>query len=505
MPVKSSSPLHLMLWALMVTLLSVVLYLASRYSYLLFHIAVEIFSIVIACGVFMLSWNGRDRRGADPLTFLGIAYLFVAVIDLVHTLAYRGMNIIAVDSNTPTQLWIAARYLQSLTLLVFGILVIREKTPAYGFVFAAYTTLTTLVLLSIFPWRLFPYCFVEGEGLTPFKKISEYIISGLLLVSAWLVQRTRRQLGDDVRRCLVLAIAFTVASELAFTFYVDSYGLSNLIGHYFKIFAFYFVYRALIADQIKSRVRQIRELTETRNALAESGQELKEANAAKDKFLAILAHDLRNPFSGLQTLADLVAGRYDELDDESRRRYCRMISEGASQGLELLNQLLSWAKSQSGKIHWEPRRFNLKSIVDEEIGLLSGLATNKQIDLKARIDEDTEVFADPQMISTVVRNFLSNSIKFTPPGGSVLLAADPRSGFVEVAVSDTGIGIKKAELEKLFRIDVHYSTKGTNDEMGNGLGLLLCKEFVEKHNSRISVESEPGRGSTFKFTLPRPD
>ena len=155
-----------------------------------------------------------------------------------------------------------------------------------------------------------------------------------------------------------------------------------------------------------------------------------------------------------------------------------------------MNQLLSWAKSQSGKIHWEPRRFNLKSIVDEEIELLSGLATNKQIALKTRIDEDTEVFADPQMISTVVRNFLSNSIKFTPPGGSVLLAADPRSSFVEVAVSDTGIGIRKAELEKLFRI---------------GLGLLLCKEFVEKHNSRISVESEPGRGSTFKFTLPRPD
>jgi signal transduction histidine kinase len=504
MAVKPSAALKVLTTALMVACLSAALYLASLYSYLLFHSLVEIFSIVIACGVFMLSWNARNRDGADPLTFLGIAYLFVAVLDLVHTLVYRGMNIFPLDSNTPTQLWIAARYLQSLTLLLFGIIVLRAKKPAYGLTFAGYTAATVLVLLCVFTWQVFPLCFVEGVGLTPFKKISEYAISALLIAAALLVQRARRQLGDGVRRRLVLAIAFTVASELAFTFYVDSYGLSNLIGHYFKIFAFYFVYRALIADQIKNRVRHIRELTEARNALAENEQELKEANAAKDKFLSILAHDLRNPFSGLKTLADLLAGSYDGLDDETRRRYCRMLSEGATQGLELLNQLLSWAKSQSGKIRWEPQRFNLKSVVDEEIALLSGPAGNKRIDLKARVEEGTEVFADPQMISTVVRNFLSNSIKFTSPGGRVLLAADPRSGYVEVAVSDTGIGIKKADLEKLFRIDVHYTTKGTDDEVGNGLGLLLCKEFVEKHNGRISVESEPGKGSTFKFTLPQP-
>jgi signal transduction histidine kinase len=502
--VKTSLTWKAPVWALLAALSTAVLYLASRYSYLLFHSVAEIFSIVIACGVFMLSWNSRERGRTDALTFLGIACLFVALIDLVHTLAYRGMNIFPADSNTPTQLWIAARYLQSLTLVLFGIIVRSERKPPYALVFAAYGTVTALVLACIYPWRLFPFCFVEGVGLTPFKKASEYVISGLLIAAAVLVMRAREQLADGVRRRLVLAIALTVASELAFTFYVSSYGISNLIGHVFKIFAFYFVYRALIADQIKARMRHIQELTEARNALAAGEQELREANAAKDKFLAILAHDLRNPFSGLKILADLLADRYDELDDESRRRYGRMISAGASQGLELLSQLLSWARSQSGKIHWEPRRFLLKSVLEEEIALLSGLAGNKRIDLAARIDENTEVFADPQMISTVVRNFLSNSIKFTPPGGRVVLAAAPRNGFVEVAVSDTGIGIEKSDLEKLFRIDVHHTTRGTNDEGGSGLGLLLCKEFVEKHNGRISVESEPGRGSTFSFTLPRP-
>jgi signal transduction histidine kinase len=490
---------------LLAVLLCVLLYLASLYSYLLFHNVVEIFSIVIACGVFMLSWNARDKSGVDPLAFLGIAYLFVALIDLMHTLTYRGMNIFPVDSNTPTQLWIAARYLQSLTLLAFGILVLREKKPSYGFVFAVYCATTLLLLACIFPAGIFPLCFVEGEGLTLFKIISEYVISVLLIAAALLVKRARRQLSDGVRRRLVMAIAFTVASEMAFTLYISSYGISNLIGHVFKIFAFYFVYQALIADQVKNRVRHILDLTEARNALASSEQELREANSAKDKFLAILAHDLRNPFTGLKTLADLMGDHYDALDDESRRRYCRMISAGAAQGLELLNQLLAWAKSQSGKIHWEPRRFKLKSVVDEEIALLCVLAGNKQIDLTVRIDKDIEVFADPQMISTVVRNFLSNSIKFTPRGGSVVLTAGPRNGSVEIAVSDTGIGITKEDLAKLFRIDVHYTTRGTGDEAGNGLGLLLCKEFVEKHNGRISVSSEPGKGSTFKFTLPRPD
>ena len=505
----SYRPRSLALWeklipVLLAALLSAALYLASLYSYLLFHILVETFSIVIACGVFMLSWNARDRSGAGHLTFLGIAYFFVALIDLAHTLTYRGMNIFPADSNIPTQLWIAARGLQSLSLLCFGIIVRRKKNPPYGFVFAAYIAATGLLLVSIYPGKIFPLCFVEGVGLTPFKIISEYVISALLIAAAALVRRAGRQLGDGVRRCLVLAIAFTVVSELAFTLYFSSYGISNLIGHIFKIFAFYFVYRALIADQIKNRVRHIRDLTEARNALAVRGQELKEANAAKDRFLAILAHDLRNPFSGLKTLADLVADHYDGLDDESRRRYCRMISAGASQGVELLDQLLDWAKSQSGKIHWEPRRFKLKSVVEEEIARLRDLAGNKSIDLSARVDEDTEVYADPQMISTVVRNFLSNSIKFTPPGGRVVLDAGPRNGFVEIAVTDTGIGIEKNDLEKLFRIDAHYTTKGTEDEEGSGLGLLLCKEFVEKHHGRISVESEPGRGSTFKFTLPRP-
>jgi signal transduction histidine kinase len=505
--VISSEPLSLgkkLILLPVAALLCTILYLTSLYSYVLFHSVVEIFSIVIACGVFMLSWNARVRNGGDPLTFLGIAYLFVAFIDLLHTLTYRGMNIFPVDSNTPTQLWIAARSLQSLTLLCFGIIVLREKKLSYGLVFATYGVVTVMLLVCIFPAGIFPLCFIEGVGLTPFKIIAEYVISGVLIVAALLVWRARKQLSDGIRRRLVLAIAFTVASELAFTRYISSYGISNLIGHIFKIFAFYFVYRALIAEQIKNRLRHIRELTEARNALSASEQELKEANAAKDRFLAILAHDLRNPFSGLKTLADLMADHYDGLDDESRRRYCGMISEGASQGMEFLDQLLTWAKSQSGKIRWEPKRFKLKSVLEDEIALLSGLADNKSIDLTAQIDEETEVFADPQMISTVVRNFLSNSIKFTPPGGRVVLAAGPRNGFVEVAVSDTGIGIAKKDLAKLFRIDVHYSTKGTEEEAGSGLGLLLCKEFVEKHDARISVESEPGRGSTFKFTLPRP-
>jgi signal transduction histidine kinase len=478
------------------------LYVASRYSYLLFHSLAELFSIVIACGAFMISWNSRDSDRVNPLTFLGIGYLFIALIDLAHTLTYRGMSIFSLSSDYPTQLWIAARYLQSITLVLFAVLRRSRWRPSYRPVFGIYGAVTLLLLLSIFSWKVFPVCFIEGEELTLFKKISEYIISGVL-ASAFLIHWFSQGLSEDVRRPLALAIILTIASELSFTFYVSSYGLSNLVGHYLKILAFYFVYKALIASQIRRRLRLIQELSEARVASSKSERELRKANAAKDKFISILAHDLRSPFSGIQTLAELVAQRYDGLDAELRKKYCHMIFEGSTQGLHLLDQLLDWAKTQTGSMEWKPKLFRIQAVLDNEIELARGSAQSKRIELYSQIPEDDEVFADQQMISVVVRNLLANSIKFTPDGGSITTSTRLCETHVEIAVTDTGIGIAQDDLDRLFRIDVHHSTLGTNAEHGNGLGLLLCKEFVERNDGRIEVESVAGKGSTFKFTIPR--
>ncbi|MFZ0612628.1 MAG: MASE3 domain-containing protein [Desulfobacterales bacterium] len=222
------------------------LYIASLHSYLLFHSLAEGFAVVIACGIFMVAWNTRRHVSNDYLLLIGIAYLFVGILDFVHTLSYSGMNIfVGYDANAPTQLWIAARYMQSLTLLAAPLLLHRRFRP--GIFLLIYGSITTVVLMSIFYWRIFPDCFdPEAGGLTPFKKISEYIICLILLVAGGLVYRRRDQLDAGFTKWLLMSIGATVLSELAFTSYAGVFGFSNLIGHYLKIVSFYFMYKAVI-------------------------------------------------------------------------------------------------------------------------------------------------------------------------------------------------------------------------------------------------------------------
>ncbi|MCJ7785482.1 MAG: PAS domain S-box protein, partial [Desulfobacterales bacterium] len=222
------------------------LYLTSLYNYLLFHSLAEIFSIVVACGIFMVTWNSRRFLDNNYLLLLGIAYLFVGGLDLIHTLTYKGMGIFqGYGTNLATQLWTAARYTESLSLFIAP-LFFRRKLKI-NLLFFSYTLALLLLLLSIFYWNIFPLCFVEGVGLTPFKKISEYIISLILLASIALLLKYRSEFDRDIFKWVIWSILLAIASELAFTFYTDAYGFSNLLGHFFKIVSFYLIYKALIA------------------------------------------------------------------------------------------------------------------------------------------------------------------------------------------------------------------------------------------------------------------
>jgi PAS domain S-box-containing protein len=221
------------------------LYLTSLYNYLLFHSIAEIFSIIIACGIFMIAWNSRFLVDNAYLLFVGIAYLFIGSLDVLHALSYKGMGIFnGFDANLPTQLWISSRYMESASFF-FASFFIHRKLKT-NFIFLFYIFVTALLLCSIFYFRVFPTCFIEGEGLTWFKKISEYIISLILLTSAFLLFQKREAFDQGILRLLVVSIGFTIISELAFTFYINVYGISNLIGHYFKIISFFLVYSAII-------------------------------------------------------------------------------------------------------------------------------------------------------------------------------------------------------------------------------------------------------------------
>nr|MBF0221795.1 hypothetical protein [Desulfobulbaceae bacterium] len=226
------------------------LYFTSRINYLLFHSLAEIFSIVIAFSVFVVAWNSRSYIKNQYLLFIGIAYLFIGIIDLLHTLAYKGMPIFTDYDFYANQLWIGARYLESISLLVaFYFLTAEIKIRPYVLV-AFFTIATTLLITSIFVWKIFPECFVVGQGLTPFKKISEYCICIILTLNLFLLFKNQNKFDPAIRGYLYWALIFSIIAELAFTFYISNYGLSNLIGHYFKIFSFFMVYLAIVKTGI---------------------------------------------------------------------------------------------------------------------------------------------------------------------------------------------------------------------------------------------------------------
>jgi PAS domain S-box-containing protein len=261
-----------MLWGALVLL---GLYLTSLHNYLLFHSLAEIFSVVIAGGMFIVAWNARQLLEEKYLLLLGIAYVFIGGLDLVHTLAYTGMGVFpGYETNLPTQLWIAARYVESLSLLVAPLFLGRRIRV--GFVFVAYGVITALLLGAIFYWDVFPACFVEGRGLTPFKKISEYAICLVLLGSIATFLGRREHLDPGVVRLLIVSIAATIASELAFTLYFHAYGLPNLVGHYLKIVSFYLIYKAVIETGLQRPYTVLfRDLKQREEDLQESDENLR--------------------------------------------------------------------------------------------------------------------------------------------------------------------------------------------------------------------------------------
>ena len=221
------------------------LFVLSQINYLLFHTIAELFSIVVACCIFVIVWNTRHSLKNQYILVLGISYLFISGIDLLHTLAYKGMGVIdAGSSNYATQLWIAGRYLESFSFLAAAIL-IRRRFNA-NVIFTVYSIITACLIASIFYWNIFPVCYDDAVGLTPFKKISEYIISGLLLVSAFFLYKKKDLFENTIKIFLLISILLTVVSEIFFTLYRSVYGIHNLLGHYFKIISFYFVYYATI-------------------------------------------------------------------------------------------------------------------------------------------------------------------------------------------------------------------------------------------------------------------
>ncbi len=239
------------------------------------------------------------------------------------------------------------------------------------------------------------------------------------------------------------------------------------------------------------------------NEIIDSEKRLKIANASKDKFFSIIAHDLKTPLSNIEGLAELLFINYSKWDEEKIARFIKHLHNAAKRGYNLLENLLEWARSQTGRIEWNPSRTDIKKLIIETIDIVSDNALKKQILINTENVDNKFVYIDINMITTVIRNLLSNAIKFSNIGDTIKIETKLiNKKYLQVSVIDTGVGISNDDKNKLFRIDITHSTRGTSDETGTGLGLILCKEFVEKNNGKIWIESQKGKGSTFNFTIP---
>jgi len=247
---------------------------------------------------------------------------------------------------------------------------------------------------------------------------------------------------------------------------------------------------------------QKEELIQKNTQLIENEKIIRQANATKDKFFSIIAHDLKSPFSSIFGFSNLLYSEFESFDQKSQKEYLFNISQVSENAYKLLQNLLEWARSQTGQIDYSSEEINIGLLVNDNITLLNSIATNKEIILKNNINFQTYAMGDTNMVNTVIRNLISNAIKFSFKGGTVTVSCEEMNDFLQISVADSGIGLTEEEKKNLFRIDVKFKKDGTEKEKGTGLGLILSKEFVERNGGEIWVESQKNVGSTFIFTLP---
>ncbi len=601
--------------ALAVTMIG--LAVASFFNYLLFHSLVELFSIVVAFGIFVLAWNSRDILRNNYLLFLGIAYLFVGLFDLIHTLGYKGMGLMpGGGANLPTQLWIGARYLESLSLLAAVPLALdREMKPQR--VFVAFGIISAVLLGTIF-FNIFPVCFIGGKGLTPFKIISEYVICVILLGAFFMLHRHRDRFEPVIYRLVAASIWLTIGAELAFTHYVSVFGVSNIVGHFFKFLSFYFIYKALVETGLKQpyqllfrdlkeserrfrgtfdnaavgiahvsldgrwmRVNQklcdklgysseelltmtfqdishpedlqrdlpqaellaggkmdfysvekryirkdghpvwvnltvslqrnesgepryfiavIQDISDRKQAeekLLKLTEELQRSNTELEQFAYIASHDLQAPLRTVSSFVQLLRRRYQDKFDAKGDEFIALIVDGVTHMQRLLMDLLEYSRVGTGKK--SPHPVDLGAALDQALQNLKTATDESRAEIK--VHALPTVWVDETQMIQLFQNLVGNAVKFRGDRSPVVEIGGERLGDEWViSVGDNGIGIDPQHFSKVFLI---FNRLHQQEEYpGTGLGLAVCKKIVEYHGGRIWVESAPGNGSIFFFSLP---
>jgi signal transduction histidine kinase len=309
-----------------------------------------------------------------------------------------------------------------------------------------------------------------------------------------LLEKEKEIAKDEKQRYIVGFTGFALTLLLILFFIIKNNRQKQKVNHLLK------EKNEEIATQNEELLQAKEEITVQRDMLEEQNKRLKEANDAKNKLFSIVSHDLRSPINRLKGILSLVV--HDAISEAELKMYFANLYGNINSLHDTLDNLLQWAYSQMEGIKSNPQKVNISYLIENHITLFSEITKAKQIKITQKVPPDLYAFADENQVRLILRNLIHNAIKFTPLQGQIIILAKQIEGFVEIAVKDTGVGMSKEQIANLFQIYLHQTTQGTQGEKGTGLGLLLCKEMVEKNSGKIWVESTEGKGSTFYFTLP---
>jgi signal transduction histidine kinase len=477
------------------TLVLLALYVISLDNYLLFHSFAEAFSLIVTSAIFMFSWNARRYLDNNYLLFIGIAFLFVACIDLLHMLAYQGMGVFSdYGTNLPTQLWVAGRLMQSLTLFIAPFFLGKKFKSQY--VFITYAIITGLLLGSIFYWGVFPVSYVEGIGLTFFKRFSEYVIALIYLGATILLYQKREEFAPNVFRLLMGSMITAIIAELFFSSYVSVYSHANLIGHIFRIISFYLIYKAVIqTGLIKPYDILLRKFKQNQDVLWQHTVELRSRNDELDAFAHTVAHDLKNPLATIIITAQVL--KDPELPERDRQEFLRDLTGTAHEMNNIIDELLLLSETREADV--PVNGLDMGAIIAKAQQRLGDMIRTSHCQLTTPNRWPIGMGYAP-WVEEVWVNYLSNGIKYGGSPPALELGATPLGdGKVRFWVRDNGQGLTPEQQSQLFKPFTQLSQVRAT---GHGLGLSIVQRIVDKLGGEVGVESEVGNGSVFFFILP---
>ncbi len=492
-----------------ISVIIILIWISRLYSFVLFHTIAELISVIIAGGIFVVGWNTRKYVKNSFFIILGVSAFAVSIIDTVHTLAYKGMNIfIGYDSNLSTSLWIAARFLQATSILLALFMIHKKIKPQY--LLGLYSTLTSILLILIFE-RIFPVTYIEGVGLTPFKIVSEYVIVAILAICIVFLFKFKREFNKGIFLLILGFLIFTIVSEFLFTLYVGVYDTSNMVAHILKIIAFYLLYKAIVQIGLEDPLDVLfLQLNKSNEVLRREIVEKERAQQNLKNFVSTISHELRTPITVLKLSIDLLKKSKESEDLTMKDKLLYGVAKNTTLLNDLVEDLSIVLRIEDKHLDIEWKEYSPLSIVEEVLKSMESRQLAKNTKANIEIDEKIILYGDKKRIGQIFRILIDNALKYSSEGSTIkILSRDKYIGkynpkkvdSVLFQVIDTGMGISEKDLPRIF--ERYYRTEDVKEIPGTGLGLSIAKELTHLHKGEISVESQVGKGSIFFVFLPR--